>query len=237
MQDLEYVNTEPYTHYTGDEHLSFLMDLLRHDINNKNCMAILNLEVMLKDKMLPDAFKERLESVVRAVNESSRLLNAIKRLQNREFDFKGVSMDDVLTDMVSEYSKNPFKEVKIIYSQTSIRVIADELLKDVFSNLLDNAIKYSGERVSINISVKECENGFVRITIEDNGNGIPDALKEKVFEKHIRGSSEVSGTGLGLYLVKTLIECYGGRIWMEDRVLGDHTEGSRFILILPTCVN
>ena len=237
MQDLEYVIAEPYSQYTGDEHLSFLMDLLRHDINNKNCLAILNLEVMLKDKMLPDVHRARLESVVKAVKESSRLLNAIKRLQKREFDFRGISMDDVLADMACEYSKSPLKEVKIIYSQTSIRVIADELLKDVFSNLLDNAIKYSGECVSINITAKEYESGFARVTIEDNGNGIPDALKEKVFEKHIRGSSEVSGTGLGLYLTKTLIECYGGRIWMEDRVLGDHTKGSRFILILPTCVN
>ena len=184
MQDLEYVITEPYSHYTGDEHLSFLMDLLRHDINNKNCLAILNLELMLKDKMLPDGYKARPESVIGAVKESSRLLNAIKRLQKREFDFRGISMDDVLADMVCEYSKNPLKEVEIIYSQTSIRVIADELLKDVFSNLLYNAIKYSGERVSIDIAVKECQSGFTRVTIEDNGNGVPDALKEKMFENN-----------------------------------------------------
>jgi hypothetical protein len=52
-----------------------------------------------------------------------------------------------------------------------------------------------------------------------------------------RGITKVSGKGLGLYLTKSLVEAFGGRIWVEDRILGDHTKGSRFVIVLSTIEN
>ena len=67
-----------------------------------------------------------------------------------------------------------------------------------------------------------------RVAVEDDGPGIPDDFKGKIFNRMLKGSEKAKGMGLGLYLVKSLVESYGGRVWVEDRVPGDHTKGARF---------
>ena len=71
------------------------------------------------------------------------------------------------------------------------------------------------------------------MSIEDNGPGIPDEMKEKIFTKSLRGLTRRTGHGLGLYLVKRIVEDHHGRVWAEDRVPGDHTQGARFVVLLP----
>ena len=63
--------------------------------------------------------------------------------------------------------------------------------------------------------------------------GIPDEMKGKIFERMTRGETRAKGTGLGLYLVKTLVKSFSGKVLVEDRVTGDHTRGSRFVVRLP----
>jgi signal transduction histidine kinase len=109
---------------------------------------------------------------------------------------------------------------------------------DVFSNLISNAIKHSdpGKPLDININaiiVEEKGREYNRVTVEDNGSGIPDTVKEKLFARLQRGKTRAEGSGLGLYLVKRLVESFKGRVWVEDRVKGDYTKGSRFVVMLP----
>jgi signal transduction histidine kinase len=114
--------------------------------------------------------------------------------------------------------------------------MANELLYDVFSNLIDNAIKHSQDTPTINVKlekVNEPAGTFYMVTIEDNGKGVPDELKGHIFDRFHRGETKAKGKGLGLYLVKTLVESYNGLVWVEDRVPGDHTKGSKFIVMLP----
>jgi signal transduction histidine kinase len=111
---------------------------------------------------------------------------------------------------------------------------ANELLHDVFANLLNNAVKYTGARkeIVVNLDVVEDDGGrYCQVTVEDDGRGIPDDLKERVFNRMNNGTAR--GVGLGLYLVTTLVDSYGGRVWVEDRVQGDHAQGARFVAILP----
>ncbi|WP_424359728.1 sensor histidine kinase [Methanocella sp. MCL-LM] len=61
------------------------------------------------------------------------------------------------------------------------------------------------------------------------GNG----LWEKIFERFSRGNTRAKGSGLGLYLVKTIVESHGGRVWVEDRMAGSSRQGSRFVVRLP----
>jgi signal transduction histidine kinase len=75
--------------------------------------------------------------------------------------------------------------------------------------------------------------GYCTVTIDDNGPGIPDQLKELVFNRLQRGDTKAKGSGLGLFLVKSLVESYGGKVWAEDRIKGDHTGGARFKVLLP----
>ncbi|MGE5403280.1 MAG: sensor histidine kinase, partial [Candidatus Doudnabacteria bacterium] len=72
-----------------------------------------------------------------------------------------------------------------------------------------------------------------RCTVEDNGPGVPDDLKPKLFHRFQRGKTKAHGKGLGLYLVRSLVESYEGKVWVEDRVKGDHSKGARFVVMLP----
>ena len=113
--------------------------------------------------------------------------------------------------------------------------MATVFLKDVFANLVGNAIKHSNGSVSIHIALTRVKEDFgeaYQITVEDNGPGIPDIRKEQVFQRFTQGS-KLSGNGLGLYFVKTIVDDMNGRVWVEDRVSGDYTKGSRFVVVLP----
>jgi signal transduction histidine kinase len=115
-------------------------------------------------------------------------------------------------------------------------VRANELLHDVFANLVSNAIKHTGDRADIVVdldAVKDNGSRYYRVMVEDNGPGIPDDFKPKIFNRTLKGTNSARGMGLGLYLVKSLVDSYGGRVWVEDRIFGDHTKGAKFVVMLP----
>jgi signal transduction histidine kinase len=113
-------------------------------------------------------------------------------------------------------------------------VSANELLKDVFSNIVDNSVKHSGGKDPLTITIRASGAGRgLEVSIEDNGPGIPDARKMEIFDRLSQGRMRALRTGLGLGLVKTLVESFGGHIRVEDRVKGDHSLGCRFIVLLP----
>jgi signal transduction histidine kinase len=77
---------------------------------------------------------------------------------------------------------------------------------------------------------------YCKVYVEDNGPGITDSVKNTLFERFRRGDTKASGKGLGLFLVKTLVEDYGGRVWVEDRVPGQQSRGARFVIMLPAII-
>jgi signal transduction histidine kinase len=81
--------------------------------------------------------------------------------------------------------------------------------------------------------VNENDQKYYRCSVEDNGPGIMDELKSQLFNRFKRGATKAHGKGLGLYLVRTLVEGYHGRVWVEDRVHGDYRKGARFVIMLP----
>jgi len=106
-----------------------------------------------------------------------------------------------------------------------------KLLFQVLSNLLSNAVKYSPGGGLINITAQTDAERVV-ISVQDHGMGIPEADVERLFSRYYRGSnvSGIVGTGVGLYLARTVIEIHGGEIAVESR----EGEGSRFTVRLPT---
>jgi signal transduction histidine kinase len=102
--------------------------------------------------------------------------------------------------------------------------------------MIGNAIKHSEGRLNVGVEVAELrvhDRRLYRVIVEDDGPGIPDEAKEKAFSRLNRGYTKASGSGLGLYLVRMLVKNYKGRVWVEDRVPGDYTQGSRFVVVLP----
>ncbi len=106
-------------------------------------------------------------------------------------------------------------------------------LGEAIINVLDNAIKYSPEQSKITIRLQK-RTGFVRIEIEDQGIGIPQSEYHKIFQRFYRGTApevrEKSGTGIGLYLSRQIIEQHGGTIAVAS---GKVRKGSTFLIQLP----
>ena len=116
------------------------------------------------------------------------------------------------------------KQIKILENLPTrpLYVKADEVrMAQVFSNLIDNSIKFSANGGKITINVKK-ERGNLSVNISDTGPGIPKKHHKKIFEKFYQVDSSTSrafgGTGLGLPICKSIIEKHGGNIWVESKV-------------------
>lgn len=123
----------------------------------------------------------------------------------------------------------------VIYDFQPAMVYARPLvLETVFRNLLDNAIKYAGDPPQIEVRVRKSDRGRVIIQIIDNGLGVPHELRKRIFRMFFRAGSELTrrqkGTGLGLYIVHTLVKQLNGRISVHDR---EGQSGSVFEVELP----
>lgn len=110
-----------------------------------------------------------------------------------------------------------------------------EQLRRVFINIIGNALKFTpaGGKITVRSQKRE---GMVQIDIADTGCGIPPEAREKIFEEFYRVENsineQVRGTGLGLALVKRIIEAHGGKIWVESQV----NAGSTFSFTLPQAI-
>lgn len=121
----------------------------------------------------------------------------------------------------------------MIYSQDSIPAFLDPRLTTiVFQNIIGNAIKYTPENGSVSVNVNKLEN-TVKIEVKDSGFGIPESAKDKIFQKLYRAENvqtkSIEGTGLGLYIVKSIVDKSKGTIGFESK----ENEGTTFMIELP----
>ncbi|MEG3056025.1 MAG: ATP-binding protein [Methanoculleus sp.] len=137
-----------------------------------------------------------------------------------------IDLDEVIRNEIGIFS-----EIDFHYRGTELVVVADPLLSEVFTNLIGNAIKFGGPTVEVTIRVEEIDDA-VLVSVEDTGPGIPDEVKETVFTRFGENRSRKSGQGLGLYITRMLIERYGGRIWVDDRIQGRPECGAALRLTL-----
>jgi PAS domain S-box-containing protein len=215
------------------------LDLMGHDINNFNQTARGYLELigsMTEDEKL----KQLVSRPMEAIDSSSRLIQNVQKLQRgRSGECKPETYDlgALVEEVTGQLESAPDRHVRIdCITIKGIYVQANELLRDVFVNLIGNAIKHSTGSSHIDIRMvpeKKDRQSYCSVIIDDNGPGVPDDMKEKIFDRLSRGNTKAKGSGLGLYLVKTLVENYGGKVWAEDRVPGDRTKGARFVVKLP----
>jgi PAS domain S-box-containing protein len=215
------------------------LDLMSHDINNMNQIGIGFLEMALdRPEGLSDEMRGLLTKPLEALQSSTRLIKNVGKLQRAregEFRITKVNVGEVIRDLLPKCSGMAGRDVRVSFRGGDCHVMANELLADVLSNITGNAIKHSQGPLAIDIAVKKVReegNEYCLVSVEDNGPGIPDSLKEKLFTRFQRGATKASGRGLGLYLVKTLVDDYQGKVWVEDRVPGDYRQGTRFVVRL-----
>ena len=222
------------------------LDLMSHDINNMNQSALgfleIALEKLVSNRRLGLEDEPLIRTPLQAVESSSKLIENVRKIQLLSSEgVKTIPVDlhDLMDEIKSTYHRTIDKGVTVrIQDIPHYKVSGNELLRDVFINIIDNAIKHSMPDVLLTIdvnvkSVNQDGRTYYVCAIEDNGPGIPDELKPKLFRRFQRGGTKASGKGLGLYLVRTLVENLYGKVHVEDRVPGDHTKGAKFVVTLP----
>ncbi len=226
--------------------IELYVDLMGHDINNMNQIGIGFLE-LARDKLYAEGAIGKdnmmfIDRPLQAFRNSSRLISNIQKMRKamgKEIEQETLDVAKVIRDAIEEHRSVPDRQIAIDFTMSpGLTVKADGLLKDVFSNLIGNAIKHSPPDKPLVIRItamREINEGIgsVVIGIEDNGPGIEDSRKSIIFERFTSGAMKTRGRGLGLYLVRTLVESYGGRVRIEDRMSGDYRQGSRFVVLLP----
>jgi PAS domain S-box-containing protein len=215
------------------------LDLMGHDISNMN-QAMMGYLEMAQELLDLKGHEELIDRPLDIIRHSSRLIASVKKLemaQSGKYPVKVFDLGQVLKEVADEHSRVPGREVRINYIPVEgCFVTANDLLKDVFDHLVDNAIRHSTGPLEVDIEVEfVAQDGrkYYRVSVADNGPGIPDALKRKVFRLVDEATGSPGRRGLGLYMVRTLVENYGGKVWVQDRVPGDHRQGSRFVVLLP----
>jgi signal transduction histidine kinase len=181
-------------------------------------------------------FTTSLTTLDRSVNLIGNV-RMLQKVRSGEYQAESLDLDHVIESAVKIYSDIPGRNVTIKYAPVSGHmVMASPLVKDVLANLVDNAIKHSKDPVEIGIGVRRVMYKgipYYRVAVEDNGIGVPDEKKDLIFQRFKRGQTMAKGTGLGLYIVRTLVEGFGGCVRLEDRVSGDYKKGARFVVYLP----
>ena len=221
----------------------FLNDLLSHDIMNYTFSAIHFLNKLGKSPKIVDDDRKDLILITKEIQGAFELSSSVRDLSRiKMIDDEDATIKDVLLVIAEaiEDAKRMFSDKRVVVNldrSTEPRYVqCSDLATSMFTNLLTNAIKYDRhDEIVIDIAIENViENGqtYWRIGISDNGKGIPDDEKERVFERFHRADTSVSGTGLGLYVVRFIANASGGRVWAENKVQGDHTKGTTMMVLL-----
>jgi signal transduction histidine kinase len=220
------------------------VDLMGHDINNMNQISMGFLElahniIEMNGKLGEDNIV-LLEKAMGALMDSSQLIDNVRKLQREKMGLYEPEVIDVgamVQDAIKQFHSVPGRYINITSNTTDRCVVrANSLLKDVFVNLIGNAVKHSRGDLTVNVRmsrVTDSGKAYCRVAVEDDGPGIPDQLKETLFDRLNLTSTRAKGKGFGLCLIKMLVDDFHGKFWVEDRVKGDHAKGARFVVMLP----
>ncbi|UCC20522.1 MAG: PAS domain S-box protein [Promethearchaeota archaeon] len=220
--------------------------LFTHDISNMFQTISNSLELcspLLEDGIKPDEFLEYFDLIEQQINRGKKLINNIRNLSEMEESEMRLVPTEIFENLqnairftLANFPKREIK-TKIEPNDEVIYVLANELLLDVFENIFMNSIIYNkNEKIQIEVLISEfIENGtkFVRMEFKDNGIGIEDNKKDKIFQEITQQIKLSKRMGLGLSMVAKLIDLCDGKIWVEDRIKGDFSKGSNFIIQIP----
>ena len=248
--DSEEKQTKPEENYRKAYHrVSFYKDLLAHDINNilqninSSSELITNYS---KDPSKSDKINELNEIIREQVIRGKNLVANIRKLSLLEKTDLTLTKKDVheVLKQAIEYVLNRFQthqiKFKVEISDQNHIINADEFLIDVFENILINTVLHNQNpivEIIIKIS-KLLVNGlnYIKIEFIDNGIGIPDKMKKLIFQKSKNYLNSQKGMGLGLSLVKSIVESYNGKIWVENKIQKAYSKGSNFIILIPEAI-
>ncbi len=190
-------------------------------------------ELLYDEKLgaLPQAQKSALEAIIRNADRLTRLINSLLFLSVQQMGKPEIKMkpkpqdiDEIITasmqDMRVQAERKNISVEKDVPPQLMVMGDKDRLT-EVFMNLIDNAIKFSYHDGKINIKAREEEDN-VHVTVMDTGIGIPENVLPFLFQRFYQADASITrkygGTGLGLYICKSIVDAHKGKIWIDSKV-------------------
>ena len=239
LQDAFEKNTALEAERRAEQFKAALLDAVAHDLRTPLTSIKAAGSSMLQSGHLGEN-KELLEIVV---EESDRLNHFIEDMIELARLERAAPGAEVSTEPMEEIIAAAISRAKPLLTGFRVQVDCPSNLPPVACDsravaqiifaLLENASKYSPRGSNIGVAAA-CDNGSVRLSVNDQGPGVPAELRERIFDKFVRYAVERHsmrpGLGLGLAIAKKIVEVHGGRIWVEDAATGS---GARFVFTLP----
>ncbi len=231
MQDITYLKRL-------DQMKSDFVHTVSHDLRSPLTAVLGYAELVERVGPLTEQQQEFVRRIQMSVNSITALVNELLDLGRLEAGFdsrrESVQLESILTYSLGLFDPM-IKEKKL----ELVQEVQDELpalranpirIRQMLDNLLGNAVKYTPPGGKIEVRV-QCEDRQILFEVKDTGPGIPREEQVRVFDKFYRGSNVggTKGSGLGLSIVKSIVDAYHGRVWVESAV----NEGARFIVVLP----
>ncbi|SDJ78932.1 PAS domain S-box-containing protein [Halovenus aranensis] len=211
----------------AEQRAEFLHSLLRHDLGNHLQVARGFLEA-LEGSDLSDTPQQHVEYALSGVEDAVELIDDVQTLNKigREKSVQPVALDRPIREALDRHNAlQERQEFDVITDLGDLTVMGGTLLTELFANLVENAFVHSnGSTVRLDVTATD---EHVTVHVDDDGDGIPSEKREGIFERGVSHGSE-SGSGLGMYLVRELVDTYDGSIEVADSPLG----GTRFVVTL-----
>jgi two-component system phosphate regulon sensor histidine kinase PhoR len=218
------------------------VDSVTHELKSPIATLRLYLETLQMRKMEDvqrTHFYEIMEGEIQRLSNLINQLLEVGRLDaiGQRSDPVDVPLEPLLRRCAASASAHHKRDEKAVFSfdiEPAVVHARPMVLEMIFGNLLDNAIKYGAEEPTVDVQVRVAKRGRIVTRVCDNGSGVPTRQRKKIFQMFYRGGSELErtqkGTGLGLYIVRTLVHMLKGKITVHERE-GGH--GSVFEVSLP----
>ena len=226
----------------NEQHDAFL-NAVTHELKTPIASIRLYLETLQTREVTEDKRREFYNIMLA---DSNRLLHTVEQVlqasgtreRNRLLNITEIELGKLLRDSIEIIrTRYNLDETAITFTNPAdeIKISGDTAeLESVFTNLLDNAVKYSGEEIKVLVRLKNGAGEKAEIHIKDNGIGIAPKELKYIFRRFYRVSNmltqKAKGTGLGLYIVRSIVKKHGGKIFARSNGEG---KGSNFIVQLP----